>query len=218
MVALDGPALLWFQWEHRRRPIEKWDQVKLLLRRQFRSQSTGSLQEQWLAHRQGGSVTDYRLKFIELIAPLDNVSEEMSLGQFLNGLKEDIRAEVRLLGPVTVDHAMELAQMVENKIQCGKSKGESKAAFTPFVKAQGYTSSVVTSPRSYSGSLSPSTKSYASYSPSGVSTGSSPLPVARPVGNYVDYRRGNCKRSGRKGCVFVATENGELGTSVIKKS
>lgn len=109
IVALEGQALSWFQWEHRRRPIERWEQVKSLLRRQFRSQSAGTLQEQWLAHRQGGNVTDYRLKFIELLAPLENVSEELSLGQFLNGLKEDIRAEVRLLGPLTVDHAMELA-------------------------------------------------------------------------------------------------------------
>lgn len=126
VVALEGQALLWFQWEHRRRPIERWDQVKTLLRQQFRSQTTGTLQEQWLAHRQGGNVTDYRLKFIELLAPLDNVSEELSLGQFLNGLREDIRAEVRLLGPLTVDHAMELAHMVKDKLRFGKQKGESR--------------------------------------------------------------------------------------------
>lgn len=69
VVALEGQALLWFQWEHRRRPIETWDQIKALLRRQFRSQSAGTLQEQWLAHRQGGDVSDYRLKFIELLPP-----------------------------------------------------------------------------------------------------------------------------------------------------
>lgn len=109
VVALEGQALLWFQWEHRRRPIDRWDQIKALLRRQFHSQATGTLQEQWLAHRQGGTVTDYRLKFIELLAPLDNASEELALGQFLDGPREEIRAEVRLLGPMTVDHAMELA-------------------------------------------------------------------------------------------------------------
>lgn len=51
----------------------------------------GMLQEKWLAHRQEASTIDYRLRFIELLAPLENVSEELSLGQFLNGLKEDIR-------------------------------------------------------------------------------------------------------------------------------
>lgn len=116
VVALEGSALLWFQWEHRRRPIERWEQVKMLLRRHFRSTSTGTLQEQWLAHCQGGTVSDYCLKFIELLAPLDNVSEELSLGQFLNVLRDNIRAEVRLLSPLTVDHAMDLAHMVEDKL------------------------------------------------------------------------------------------------------
>lgn len=105
------------------------EKAKGLLRRHFRSNSTGSLREQWLAHRQRGNVCDYRLKFIELLAPLDNVSKELSLGQFLNGLRDDIRSEVRLLGPLTVDHAMELAHMVEEKLKCYKQKVEVKTGF-----------------------------------------------------------------------------------------
>lgn len=116
VVALEGQALLWFQWEHRRRPIKRWDQAKALLRRQFRSHTAGTLQEQWLANIQEGTVIEYRLKFIELLAPLENVPEEIALGQFVIGLREDIRAEVRLLGPISVDHAMELAIMVEDKL------------------------------------------------------------------------------------------------------
>lgn len=119
VVALEGQALIWFQWEHRRRPTERWEQVKTLLRRQFRSLTAGTLQEQWLGHNQEGTVTEYRLKFIELLAPLENVSEELALGQFLNALKSEIRAEVRLLGPVSVDHAMELALMVVDKLRLG---------------------------------------------------------------------------------------------------
>lgn len=95
----------------------------MLLRRQFHSQSAGTLQENWLAHRQGGTVTDYRFKFIEILSSLENVSEELTLGQFLNMLRDDIRAEVRLLGPVTVDHAMKLEHMVEEKFKCGKKRG-----------------------------------------------------------------------------------------------
>lgn len=83
------------------------------------------LQEQWLSHNQTGTISEYILKFIELLASLENVSEELALGQFLNGLKSEIRAEVRLFGHVSVDHAMELALMVEDKIRVGTShKGE----------------------------------------------------------------------------------------------
>lgn len=47
------------------------------------------------------------------------------LGQFLNGLKDDIRAEVRLLNPVNLEQAMELALRVEerNKANVMKKPG-----------------------------------------------------------------------------------------------
>lgn len=76
-------------------------------------------------------MTDYELKFIELLVPLENVYGELSLGKFLNGLREDIKVEVRLLGPVIVDHAMELAHMVEDKFKYGKARGEGKQGISP---------------------------------------------------------------------------------------
>lgn len=38
-------------------------------------------------------------------------------------VKEVRVGEVRLLGPLTVDHAIELAHRVEDKIRFGKGKG-----------------------------------------------------------------------------------------------
>ena len=46
VVSSDGDALLWYQWENGRRPIRNWAELKGMLLRQFRSTSTGSLQEQ----------------------------------------------------------------------------------------------------------------------------------------------------------------------------
>lgn len=51
-------------------------------------------------------MVEYRRKFIELMAPLTGVLEEIAKGQYITGLNEDIRAEVRLLGPRSLDHAM----------------------------------------------------------------------------------------------------------------
>lgn len=93
-----------------------------MVRRQFRSTATGTLHEQWLSHKQTGTVVDYRRKFIELLAPLERVPEEIAKGQFLNGLKEEIKVEVRLLGPKNLDNAMDLALMVEDKLRVGASK------------------------------------------------------------------------------------------------
>ncbi|CAH1448287.1 unnamed protein product [Lactuca virosa] len=117
VVALEGDALLWFQWEHSRRPVTRSKEMKSLLLRQFRPTNAGTLHQQWLALTQTGSVLEYQRSFIELLAPISNIPEDITLGQFLNGLKDEIRSEVQLLSPVSVEHAMTLAIKVEQKLQ-----------------------------------------------------------------------------------------------------
>lgn len=125
VVALEGDALRWFQWENKRRPIRRWDELREFILRQFRPSNGGYLCEQRLATLQTSSVTDYRRKFIETAAPLDRLPKEIMLGQFLTGLKEEIRAEVRVLKPINLEQAMELALRVEesNKVNSGKKFG-----------------------------------------------------------------------------------------------
>ncbi|KAL8118331.1 hypothetical protein AgCh_016023 [Apium graveolens] len=119
VVSLDGDALLWYQWEHNRRPIRRWEEQKGMFLHQFRPTSAGSLYEQWLNHHQTSDVVEYRQRFIELMVPLVGVPEEIAKGQFITGLKEDIKAEVRLLGPRSLDHAMDLSIKVEDKLRSG---------------------------------------------------------------------------------------------------
>lgn len=116
-VAMDGDALRWYQWENKRHPIRRWADLKVFILRHFRSSNGGSLYEQWLATNQTSTVNEYRRKFIETAAPLEQVSEDMLLGHFINGLKEEIKAEVRLLHPVSLEQAMELAVRVEEKLR-----------------------------------------------------------------------------------------------------
>lgn len=116
-VAMDGDALRWYQWENKRRPIRRWSDLKSFILRQFRSINGGSLYEQWLSTIQTTTVCEYRRRFIETASPLDRVSEDVLLGQFIHGLKEEIKVEVRMLSPVNLEQAMELAMKVEEKQQ-----------------------------------------------------------------------------------------------------
>lgn len=127
MVALEGDALRWFQWENKRRPIRRWDELREFMSRQFRPSSGGSLCEQWLTTAQTSTVTEYRRKFIETAAPLERLPEDIMLGQFLNGLRDEIRAEVRLLNPVSLEQEMDLALRVEerNKVNVLRKTGVS---------------------------------------------------------------------------------------------
>lgn len=58
---------------------------------------------------------EFQKRFIETAGPLEKISEEMLMRQFLNGLKKEIRAEVRLLSPLSLEQAMEMAIRVEEK-------------------------------------------------------------------------------------------------------
>ncbi|KAJ9552222.1 hypothetical protein OSB04_016267 [Centaurea solstitialis] len=112
-IAFEGTALEWFQWENRRHPITRWEDLRKLILRQFRSLATGALCEQFLAVKQDGSVEDFIRRFVDLVSPLEGIPEEVFLSQFINGLWGTIRAEVRLHNPVTLEEAMEVALKVE---------------------------------------------------------------------------------------------------------
>ena len=41
---------------------------------------------------------------------MENVSEEMALGNFIHGLRPEVRVELRILEPTNLGRAMDLAQ------------------------------------------------------------------------------------------------------------
>lgn len=137
------------------------------------------------------------------------MSEELSLGQFLNGLRDDIKSEVRLLCPLTVDHAMELAHMVEEKLKWGKGKGELRYGMSSGYKPSNYVGQL--SPRSNSSSVAPSMKSYTTYSQSRISTESSPIPVAKPMGEVRRLSEKELQDKRSKGLCFKCDGKWSIG-------
>ena len=55
---------------------------------------------------QTGTVADYRREFVTRLTYLDPVEEGVMLGAFLRGLHPDIKAELKILGPTTLEQAM----------------------------------------------------------------------------------------------------------------
>lgn len=115
VVAMEGDALRWFTFESKRNPMRTWAELKAKVLLKYRPTNAGSLHEQWLATTQTTTVAEYQKKFIELASPLDDVPSSIMIGQFVNGLREEIKAEVRLLNPYTLNDTMDLASRVEER-------------------------------------------------------------------------------------------------------
>lgn len=85
IVSLEGAALHWFHWEHQRRPIRRWEELKGLVLRRFRSVEEGTLHEQWMTVEQRRSVEEYNLEFIGKGNPLGVIPEKYALGAYFKG-------------------------------------------------------------------------------------------------------------------------------------
>ena len=73
--------------------MRRWEELTELLLLQFRSSTDGTLItlcEQFLTVKQETTVKEYRRRFINLVAPLNSITDEVFVGQFINGLNRSI--------------------------------------------------------------------------------------------------------------------------------
>ncbi|KAJ9566908.1 hypothetical protein OSB04_002874 [Centaurea solstitialis] len=89
VIAIEGDALKWFQWENKRHTIVTWEEFKKLLPIQFRSVGEGSLCEQFLAVKQETTVKDYKLK-MTLDRSWISAANRLSV-EYRQGVEEFIR-------------------------------------------------------------------------------------------------------------------------------
>ncbi|KAF7807919.1 Retrotransposable element Tf2 [Senna tora] len=75
----------------------------------------GNNYEMLMAHKQVGTVEEYRERFELLSAPLKDAPEEMLIGAYQNGLKEDIRAELRMVKAQSLLEVLDLSHKVEER-------------------------------------------------------------------------------------------------------
>lgn len=114
-VCLDGDALAWFQWEEGHRPFCRWSEFKTMILEGFLQSREGSVCERLLALRQDGTVREYRRQFEMLATHMTDIPDSVLEGSFVNGLKQEIRAEVLMMQPNGLARIMDLAQRVEDR-------------------------------------------------------------------------------------------------------
>ncbi|XP_024028604.1 uncharacterized protein LOC112093764 [Morus notabilis] len=89
--------------------------LKTTILHRFSRTKDGDPTERLMALRQDSTVADYRDRFEPLAASMRGMPEPIFRGAFLNGLREDVRAEVKLHRPINLQEVMDLAQQIEDR-------------------------------------------------------------------------------------------------------
>lgn len=113
MVALEGKVLTWFQWWETRAEDQSWWDFKNALSRRFQPALAQNLFEVLLGLKQEGTVSEYRDTFEEISCPLKIGNTNYLKGNFMNGLKEESRVELRLHPLKTLEKLIDLALLIE---------------------------------------------------------------------------------------------------------
>lgn len=87
--------------------------------------------EFWLSTEQTGTVVDYHIEFVSRLTHLGRKEESLMVGAFLRGLKEEIKTELKMLGPINLGQAMSWTEKIEAKVAAqswlgSRSKASSK--------------------------------------------------------------------------------------------
>lgn len=115
VLSLSGDALAWFWWTNQQAIMNSWEEMKEVFLKRFRPIHGGDLYEQWAALRQTGTAEEYVRRFIDLSATLEGVTERIAMGNFIDGLQDHIKTELRLWTPDNLGRAIDLAQHIEER-------------------------------------------------------------------------------------------------------
>ncbi|KAJ0442677.1 putative nucleotidyltransferase, Ribonuclease H [Helianthus annuus] len=117
---LEGDALDLFSWLSTDQTIKVWEELVLAFQKNFGPAEFQNPDEYLCSIKQTGSVQEYRQEFAKRSARVSNWPENCLLGVFLNGLKDELKADVRIQKPRTVYNAASLALEYESKMSVNK--------------------------------------------------------------------------------------------------
>ncbi|GAU47870.1 hypothetical protein TSUD_404410 [Trifolium subterraneum] len=123
VLAMEEKALNWFQWWEEKTPLRNWEEFKVAVLKRFQPGLLNNPLGPLLSLRQKGSVMEYRDKFEQLVAPLRRDDRVMLDSIFLNGLKEEIQAELKLYESHDLTELMDRALLIEERNEVMLKRG-----------------------------------------------------------------------------------------------
>ncbi|KAD4585120.1 hypothetical protein E3N88_22721 [Mikania micrantha] len=112
---LEGDALDLYSWLSNDQPITFWEELVQAFTKNFGPAEYQNPDEFLCGIKQMGTVQEYRQEFAKRSSRVSNWSDHCLLGVFLNGLKDELKSDVRIHKPRTVSNAMSLALECDDK-------------------------------------------------------------------------------------------------------
>jgi hypothetical protein len=131
---LEGDALDLYSWLSNDQPITFWEELTHAFTKNFGPAEFQNPDEFLCSIKQTGSVQEYRQEFAKRSSRVSNWPDHCLLGVFLNGLKDELKSDVRIHKPRTVYNAMSLALEFESKLSFhrpGKSTSWTSSSKNP---------------------------------------------------------------------------------------
>ena len=115
LVAMEGDALTWFQWWEEQAPFPSWRDFKEDIIKRFQPGVAQNPYGPLLQVRQTGTVMQYRREFEVVAGAKRHIDPEMLMCIFLNGLKKEIRAEMKVGAFPSLNAMMDRALELETR-------------------------------------------------------------------------------------------------------
>ncbi|KAG6484069.1 hypothetical protein ZIOFF_060863 [Zingiber officinale] len=115
-INLEGDAIQWYDWLEACHGPPKWEEFKEELINQFGPSGYENVDGELAKIRQTSTVLEYQGRFERLSNRTRDWSEKQLLGTFIEGLRLDIRREVKMNQPRTMKAALSFAQLQKEKI------------------------------------------------------------------------------------------------------
>ncbi|TXG67782.1 hypothetical protein EZV62_009057 [Acer yangbiense] len=110
---LTGDTIPWYQWLERTIGNLCWPQFTRALSTRFGTLEEADPGGALSKLSQNGTVKDYQVQFERLSNRTRGLPESFLISCFLSGLREELKANVQILKPITLAHAFELAKLQE---------------------------------------------------------------------------------------------------------
>ncbi|GJR70324.1 putative nucleotidyltransferase, ribonuclease H [Tanacetum coccineum] len=126
---LEGDALNLYAWLSNDELVTFWEELVQAFTKHFGPAEFQNPDEYLCSIKQTDSVQEYRKEFASRSSRVSNWPDHCLLGVFLNGLKEELKSDVRIHKPRTIYNAMSLAIEFEYKVS--QSRPRKSSTWTP---------------------------------------------------------------------------------------